>query len=248
MAAKSVSVSNFRSPTGTVEEKYSQLQSMMADNIVKSTNSHLADLGELQQIDAEFDLWTNYMLNHDIRQFFIARREFAMANYCASSGMYRQAYSSLRVFLELSFATVYFSAHEFDRRRWEKGKLDYSWRLGLDEQSGVLSKEFVEVFQNGLVNHAMDFAKKASNSYRCCSEYIHGKATMSRLLPEGLQYEKRVLEDWIGHAKDAGEAVLFLLLVRYGDKTMEDPEILEVVAERFGFLSGVRELIGLAND
>lgn len=70
MAAKSVSVSNFRSPTGTVEEKYSQLQSMMADNIVKSTNSHLADLGELQQIDAEFDLWTNYMLNHDIRQFF----------------------------------------------------------------------------------------------------------------------------------------------------------------------------------
>lgn len=226
---------------------FSGLHQAMAPCIKESLEAHKAQFGEVHQIDLELGLWTEFVSTGHGEQLSVARRELATAEFCAASGLYRQAFSSLRLFLELSFASVYFSAHEFERRRWEADLADFSWSKGLDDQSGILSKEFVQAFQPHLVGHAEKYSKDAAQTYRFCSQFIHGKASHSRKLPDNVEYSLDTLESWLSHAKMSGESVLFLLMMRYGEQLGGTDVLLAATEERFASLRGVREMIGLAN-
>jgi hypothetical protein len=120
----------------------------------------------------------------------------------------------------------------------------------LDEGKGVLSKGFVVEFSPSLKGDARTYAAAAAECYRHCSQFVHGKAAVAQTLPEGLEYRKSVVSDWCKNAQKAGEAVLFLLLVRYGAEfgAHEDDSLSEVLASRFGHLPSVRELLGLAEE
>lgn len=233
--------------TARIAQRYAELQSAQRMCLDKTMESHQALFGDLNQLDSDMDLWVELLPGDHLEQFTIARRELALAGHCASSGLYRQAFSSLRLFLELSFAAVYFSVHEFERRRWEADKIDFSWSRGLDVESGVLSKEFVDMFNKDLSGHSNLFASEAASVYRHCSQFIHGKALTSAGLPDGVFYVQEVVGEWGVHAKRAGEAVLFLLLVRYGEEMLKSADLVEAMGARFGHLSGVRGLIGLAD-
>jgi len=58
--------------------------------------------------------------------FALAIREYQFSLYAASTSMYRHASISLRLFLEMSLATVLFSAHEIQLRKWLNGTADIS--------------------------------------------------------------------------------------------------------------------------
>ncbi|MGV0154398.1 hypothetical protein ACSW29_13775 [Rhodococcus sp. GB-02] len=232
---------------GRVADRYIELQNAMGDCLQKSIGSHSELFGELHQLDADLGLWTDLVADGHTDQLSIARRELALAAHCAASGLYRQAFAGLRLFLELSFAAVYFSVNELERRRWVADKIDYSWSKGLDQDSGVLSRQFVEAFCPGLAGEAPPFAQEAATTYRHCSQFIHGKAAQSQMLPEGVFYVEKVLVDWTDNARGAGEAVIFLLLVRYADRALGSQSLIDALGSRFGHLNGVRAMIGLAD-
>ncbi len=79
---------------------------------------------------------------------------------------------------------------------------------------------------------------------------MHGKAKTSELLPPRLEYESGVLLDWMAQAQAAGEAVLYLLYARYGEDIDigADSVLQEIMIERFGHLSAVRDTLDLAGD
>jgi hypothetical protein len=173
-------------------------------------------LGAVHQIDDDLRQWETLITGPEIDQLRAARRELALAEFCAASGLYRQAFASLRLFLELSFAAVHFSVHEFERRRWKSDKSDFSWSRALDEQTGLLSKQFVDEFAPQCRDDAAKFAGDAAHTYRYCSQFIHGKARVSEFLPESLEYSSEAVGNWCEHASLCGIAVLFLLYIRYG--------------------------------
>ncbi len=174
----------------------------------------------------------------------------ALAEFAAASGLYRQAFASLRLFLELSFAAVYFSANELDRRKWMSDRKDFSWSRALDEDEGVLSASFVREFEPTAVQDAKSYANMAALSYRACSQFVHGKARSSARLPQRIEYDEPVLSDWCAEAARAGEAVLYLLYVRYGRdlSAQTDQELQDVLISHFGHLMTVRAQLGLAGD
>ena len=225
------------------------LHGAMASCMEESLRDLKHEFGEVHQIDLELGQWANLLSVEYEGYLSVARKELAAAEFCAASGLYRQAFASLRLFLELSFASVYFSAHEFERRRWEADLADFSWANALDDQAGLLSKDFVRAFQPLLVEHSGRYSANAAVTYRYCSQFIHGKASHSRKLPVGVEYSGAVLDDWLTHAKKAGESVLFLLVMRYGEKLneVETDDLLAATEERFANLSGLRRMIGLAD-
>ena len=215
-----------------------------------AVGTHSAGLGQVHQLDLDLLSWVNRIQGPERDQLQGARRELALAEYSAASGLYRQAYSGLRLFLELSVAAVYFSANEFHRRQWLSDRSDFSWAKALDSNVGVLSASFVQEFAPAAVADAPSFANTAGACYRECSQFVHGKAVKSRLLPYGIEYQATVLTDWCQQAKAAAEAVLYLLYARYGNDLdlRTDSVLQEIMIARFAHLKSVREVLDLARD
>lgn len=230
--------------TGHIDGLHSELRKCSA----AATVEHRAALGSVHEIDGDISHWIDKIDGPEAVQLRAARRELALAEFCAASGLYRQAFASLRLFLELSFAAVHFSVNEFERRRWLSDKTDFSWSRALDEHDGVLSRPFVEEFAPAATTDAQRYATDAAGTYRYCSQFIHGKASVSSSIPETLEYRSEVVEDWCSHASRSGAAVLFLLFVRYGLdlNAQRDDELSDTLIARFGHLDSVRSFVGLA--
>ncbi|MGH7867566.1 MAG: hypothetical protein ACREP9_08015 [Candidatus Dormibacteraceae bacterium] len=204
------------------------------------------------QIDADIKLWEARLADRpESHQLSYARRELGFAVYAASAGLYGSAFASLRLFLELSFAAVYFSANEFNRRQWASGRRDFSWSAALDENNGVLSQSFVREFNESAVPEVTYYAVDALCAYRDCSEFMHGKITSTRFLPETLSFSATALEKWARLAIRSAESVLFLLYCRYGDELLngdDDGSLSCTLEHSFSHLVSVRKLLGLPLD
>ncbi|WP_143757352.1 hypothetical protein [Clavibacter michiganensis] len=208
------------------------------------------NLGKVHAVDSDVATWLSKIDGPEKTQLMAARKELAFAEYCASSGLYGQAYASLRLFLELSFAAVHFSVHELERRKWLSDRQDFSWSRALDVESGVLSRDFVIEFAPTLVESAGTYSKDASSAYRQCSQFIHGKHAAHSVLPDQIEYRRDIVDDWCKQAESAGTAVIFLLQVRYGGEVHShtDSSLSDVLTARFGHISAIRSLLELAND
>lgn len=233
-----------------IEEHLARLRSASDACVQEALRDHRASLGEVHLLDQDVGQWLQKVLGQEREQIAAARRELALAEYAIASGLYRQAYASLRLFLELNFAAVHFSVNEFERRQWNSDRADFSWSGALDEDRGVLAKGFVLEFAPTLKDDAAQYARTAARCYRHCSQFVHGKASVAKTLPESLEYRESVVADWCDSAKRAGEAVIFMFLVRYGFdlNAYEDDDLSEIVTSRFGHLIPVRDLLGLAAE
>lgn len=236
--------------TNSIGDHLQRLQTSSRRCIEQTLDAHGPQLGEVHLLDEDMATWVAKIVGVEREQLSAARRELAFAEYAVASGLYRQAYATLRLFLELSFAAVHFSVHEFERRQWVSDRADFSWSGALDVDQGVLAAAFVREFAPHLKNHSRAYAQAAAAAYRHCSQFVHGKATASSALPLSIEYRRTVVEDWCSTAISCGRAVLFLLLVRYGDDldAYSDDVLSTAIAGRFGQLSEVREKLGLAEE
>ncbi|MFC4062371.1 hypothetical protein ACFOWE_29070 [Planomonospora corallina] len=216
--------------------------------ILSSSQNNAKHLGPILRLDLDIGIWeTRIASRPEKKQLGDARRELAFAVYAASSGLYRLAYAGLRLFLELSFASVYFSANELHRRKWIADRKDFSWSSALDKESGVLSQEFVREFCEAGLNDAPKYATIAAKCYRHCSQFVHGKDITTSLLPEDLSYSFEILADWSTTAKDAAESVLYLLYCRYSEEVFDtsDSALCDTLEHSFSHLRTIRKLLGL---
>jgi hypothetical protein len=208
--------------------------------------SHRIQLGEVHQSDADLALWLNYLDGPTVPMMITARRELALAEYSAASGLYRQSFASLRLFLELNFAAVYFSVNELERRRWISDRVDFSWSSALNSDTGILSEMFVSEFASDLSLAATDHSRLAQSCYRYCSQFIHGKHKDSERLPTALEYSSDILTEWCEKAKQATEVVLFVFYVRYGEiaDVKANDDLRTMLLTRFGHIPQIRSRLG----
>ncbi len=229
---------------------FAGIREAMARCVESSLSDCSQELGQIHQLDEDLRLWINCLPDSTGAQLARARSELAHAEHAAASGLYRQAFGSLRLFLELAFAAVYFSANEFERRRWLSDRTDFSWSRALDQETGVLARAFVQEFNAPLIPITAEYASSAAQTYRYCSQFVHGKAAASWKLPETVEYSAPLLSSWCSHAMTAGKSVCVLLLVRFGDYIAEPglpPDLIDAINARLGSHPQVRALIGHAN-
>jgi hypothetical protein len=238
-------------PTPSIVDHLLGLHEAASKAIDESVNNNRESLGRLLQLDIDIKKWELRLQDRpETAQLSAARRDLAFAIYAASSGAYSHAYSGLRLFLELSFASVYFSANELARRRWVSNRQDFSWSKALDQDEGILAPSFVQEFNVDASPEARIYAARAAKCYRECSQFLHGKITVTKVLPETLSYSEQVLRNWITVACDAAECTLFLLFCRYGTELLADDDgVLHATLEySFSHLMIVRKTLGLPVD
>ena len=144
-----------------------------------------------------------------------AIKEYQLALFSLAQGAYRSAFSSLRLTIELSMATVLWSANERELREWKSGTRDTNWTALSCKEIGVMSKSFVRLFTSELEQDAPIHLSTACALYRECSEYVHGNHKSSLTVPDSLMFDSNLFESWHQRAHSAKMIISFCLAARY---------------------------------
>ncbi len=216
--------------------------------IEESTSRRSTELGGILQLDADIALWEVAISGrpeHDI--LAKARRELGFTVYSACSGLYLQAFSNLRVFLELSFAAIAFSVDDLRRRQWLADDISFSFSKKVTDDDGLFSPAYLKAYRPDAVGEASEFRELARQAYHHCSQFVHGKLPVTERLPPTLKYSDEALLDWTRTARDAARSVIFLIYCRYAEEFLasDNGRFAETLAHSLGHLRSVRKAVGL---
>ena len=216
--------------------------------IAESTSRRSTELGRILQLDADIGLWEVAVAGrpeHDV--LAKARRELGFTVYSACSGLYLQAFSNLRVFLELSFAAIAFSVDDLRLRQWLADDLSFSFSKEITEGDGLFSPAYLKAYRADTIDEAPEFRDLAEQAYRHCSQFVHGKLPVTGRLPPMLRYSDEALLDWARTARNATRCVIFLIYCRYADEFLpsDDGRLAETLVHSLGHLPSVRKTVGL---
>lgn len=167
------------------------------------------------------------------------------ATYTLTLGLYRQAFSSLRLAFEMGLATIYFSAHKLEMQEWFIGKNDIKWSKLINEDDGLLSKRFVEAFFNKAVGNVEVYNAKAKKTYRKLSEFVHGNHQTWHEDGIKLTYDSQMIDLYLEHHTNVVEIILFISVCRYKILlTDEIQDSLHFIPEIFNHINEFRALFG----
>jgi hypothetical protein len=194
---------------------------------------------------ADFDLWLKAIgPRKECVLIDQAAREYQYALLSLVQGLYRQAFTALRLSLELTLAAIFYSAHELLLIEWVENRRDINWRRITSKKGGVFTDRFARAFAPDLVTEAAHFSSIASKLYRECSEFVHGNPLATSAIPRQLQFNSELFDRWHEKAASARAVITFFLFLRYfGDLTPSARVLLEVtVRDHIGHIAQARKV------
>lgn len=177
--------------------------------------------------------------------FITVSTQLESATLNLTLGMYRQAFASLRLALEMGLGATHFSVHKMELNEWLDGRADIKWSSLVDEDNGVLSKRFSNAFFRELSTEMSSYRSKAISTYRKLSEFVHGNN--ETWVKSGLKitYNKDLFDAYFTHLTAVSEIIIFIATCRY-IKTFDDGarESLQFIPEELSHIPIIRELFG----
>lgn len=160
-------------------------------------------------------------------------------------GMYRQAFASLRLALEMGLGATHFSIHKMELNEWLDGRADIKWSSLVDEENGVLSKRFSNAFFKELSSEISFYREKAISTYRKLSEFVHGNNETWVRSGLKLSYNQELVDAYFSHLTAVSEVLIFVTACRY-IKLFDDAalESLQFIPEELSHISVIREEFG----
>jgi hypothetical protein len=175
--------------------------------------------------------------------------QFESATLFAAFGLYRQAFSALRLALELGLGAIYFSVFRLDLSEWLDGRGDIKWSQLTDDDNGVLSHRFSNAFFPDLTSDVPGFSIRAKRLYRELSEFVHGNYETWKNEGLVISYSASASQRYQGKCKETFEVILFTLCCRYlRDLSEAKRDQLEFISEELGHLGPVRKIFGGPED
>lgn len=199
----------------------------------------------------DLDLWISELESRpEVVVLHSVVREYQLALLALVSGHYRSAFGTLRLALELAFSAVQWSANERELREWLQGQRDSNWATLIDNENGILSKQFVRLFCDGLANEAGRYRSSAVAVYRECSEYVHGNSHTHRLIPAYLIFDEASFDAWHQKASVVRLTISFAFAARYlldipavGRSHLEN-----TLLDHLGHSGGIRAILGASTE
>lgn len=161
-------------------------------------------------------------------------------------GMYRQAYSSLRLAFELGLGAIHFSVHKLEHNEWINGNNDIKWSKLIDEDNGVISERFSNAFFPELKDLMKDYNNKSKSVYRKLSEFVHGNNGTWTKSGLAIEYNEDLKKDYYTLYKTVAEILIFVMCCRYLKtfKQQEKEKVSLFMLEEMQHISPIREFLG----
>lgn len=171
--------------------------------------------------------------------------QFESAALFSAFGLYRQAMASLRLALELGFASVYFSANKLELQEWRHGGWDLKWGQMSDPECGVLSIRYARAFFASLTEEVNGYNGKAKAAYKTLSEYVHGNFQTWNSDGNAIRFDHELAKEVQKIMKTSFEVILFALAVRFLDRMSEQQlDKIGFVRDEFEHIEALRLKFG----
>lgn len=160
-------------------------------------------------------------------------------------GLYKNAYMSLRGYFELSLFGVMISTSDLDFRLWKRGLKDVHWSEITDVEKGIFSRQYVETYNERLVNEKDNINTLARELYRNCSEYIHNGYKIINAGAD-IAFEKRVFEDFCNQVNQINRIITYAFCVRYAESLQTSEvkeEMHESILEQLTDISAIHKIL-----
>ena len=174
--------------------------------------------------------------------------QFESSTLALSLGLYRPAFTSLRLTLEFGLAVILFTSNNLSFREWQNGKpeADIKWSAVNDPDSGVFSHRFISAFFPKMVDHASNHRDRARLLYRQLSQFVHGnpetwRATGLQLAPNSI-----LVQEFLTHLKSTVELLQFAFCCRYlcGLAKSQLDEVQPILFDSFTHIEPIRVILG----
>jgi hypothetical protein len=231
-------------------EKYLSELNTKSQSIFKRSLKFQNDLGKSHHFSAcvyEFTENIHDAAEKKILNTVSSQLETATLN--ATLGMYRQAFSSLRLALEMGLGAANFSVNKIELHEWLDGRADIKWSSVIDEDNGVLSVRFSNAFFQEFSADIASYRNKTVTIYRKLSEYVHGNN--ETWLKSGLElhYNEDLLKSYFKSIEEVAEVILYVLCCRYLKSLSQGAvDSLQFIPEEMNHISYIREYFGGPKD
>lgn len=229
-----------------IKEHYTSLKEVSNKILEDSlTEENLALITKSHNILFEFNTWLEILQNKpEIHILRTASKELQFSIMTLNFGFYSKSYSGLRFFLERSLVAILFSSQEIELKLWEKGERDTYWTEIIDENKGIFSHRFSNAFFPELKDEIKHFRNLTQKVYRECSEFVHGNNSAIQSLPDNLEYNKVLFDNWHKKADSIGRIILFALNLRYLKHLIEDDfkKLENINIDNFNNIKPIQEL------
>ena len=224
---------------------YLSLNAATKVTIEKST-SDPANIGRAQERVDTMNAWLRVLdPRPEAVVFRHAVNEATVGLFLLASGLYRPAFLSLRLFLELSLATIYFSANRVELAEWLNGAADVKWAVLSNEETGVLSLRYADAFFPQLRDSVRMYNTIASKIYRELSEFVHGNHHTWGVLSDQIAFNSSVQDRWLEYFDSASAVVLYASTLRF-IKELDKGQLKVIspaIQDCLGHLESVREVL-----
>jgi hypothetical protein len=190
----------------------------------------------------EFSESLNDKQESDLLKVVCSQLEISALN--ASFGLYRQAFTSMRLGLEMGLGIVYFSAFKLEQYEWLSGKTDIKWSKIIDKENGVLSKRFANAFFPELIQSAEEYNHLASAIYRQLSEFVHGNYETWESSGLILLKNDVLIDEYFEYFLKVKDILLFSLCFRHLKMLpIEKIDLMTFILEELGHNKSIRLFI-----
>lgn len=218
-----------------------------SQEIYNETVKDVDDLGKTHHFAsfiAEFS--ENIFEENEKKMFLTVVIQLESATLNMSYGMYRQAYSSLRLAFELGLGAIHFSVHKLEHNEWIKGENDIKWSKLIDKDNGVISDRFSNAFFPELKDLMKEYNNKSKKIYRKLSEFVHGNNETWTKSGLAMSYNEGLKKDYFGLYKTVSEIIIFVMCCRYLKtfNQQQKEKISVFLLEEMQHISPIREFLG----
>lgn len=229
-------------------ERFAAMSAKCADIVSTSTDgARLAVMGNAYSFIDDLRQWIEVLPSDGLKQVLIfAARDYEFAMLALSQGHYKYAFAGLRAFIEHSFATAFFTAHDFDRREWASGTRDRHWATMTSEDSGVVSIAFARAYNDILEPDVKFYRSLALTMYRECSEYIHGNYERDDRPTPSLEFDEELFNRWHELCATSRMVVTFILVLTFRDQfdPSANESLRDAILDQLGHIEQLRVNLG----
>jgi len=228
-----------------ITEYFSQLNKMSQD-IFNTTMEDSTNLGRTHSISSFMVEFSECLFEKEEKEMLrTVAIQLETATLNLSLGLYRQAFSSLRLAFEMGLGLIYFSINKLEHNEWLNGDNDIKWAKLINEDDGVLSKRFSKAFFYELEEIINEYNRKSKKVYREMSEYVHGNSDTWQQSGLSLKYNEELKNKYFELFKEVSEILLFVLNCRYLKSFNEEKidSISEFLLEDLGHIAAIREFL-----
>jgi hypothetical protein len=194
---------------------YLSLNGATRTSIEQATNQP-NELGRAQDRIEELARWRELLAEHpDALVLQHALNQATVGLFLLTSGLYRPAFVSLRLFLELSLASIHFSTNRLELAEWLGGLCDVKWATVSDSEHGVLSVRYAKAFFPELAESAPIYNTISRKIYRELSEFVHGNHNTWGGTTEQIAFNQDLQTRWLSSFAEASTTVVYALCLRF---------------------------------